>query len=283
MAGSDAKRDQNTARMIELSVPHIRETNSKLPTISTRFAVRAATDTLPTYHNEYKKVLTSTAYKSRYRDLIDGGLCPFCGVPETLSHVLTECTIGTQIRSDTHQKIQTMWRKKTKDALAWALNSHFLPNCPLTPGWEEWWYWLGLVPLSGWTNKPPITQSLIKDTAKVLAEAGFALWTNRIEAIKKWETTVGIGPHKDGPHPPPARPDTRDQPPAKRGRPSKLDEDRSQPYRDLLARKKRVHNLLQVCDESGSPIFTTKAAKQKARQDGIRERKARALSQLAVT
>ena len=44
-----------------------------------------------------------------------------------------------------------------------------------------------------------------------------------------------------------------------------------------------MHNLLQVCDESGSPIFTTKAAKQKARQDGIRERKARALSQLAVT
>ena len=283
MAGSDAKRDQNTARMIELSVPHIRETNSKLSTISARFAVRAATDTLPTYHNEYKKVLTSTAYKSRYRDLIDGGLCPFCGVPETLSHVLTECTIGTQIRSDTHQKIQTMWRKKTKDALAWALNSHFMPNCPLTPGWEEWWYWLGLVPLSGWTNKPPITQSLIKDTAKVLAEAGFALWTNRIEATKKWETTVGIGPHKDGPHPPPARPDTRDQPPAKRGRPSKLDEDRSQPYRDLLARRKRVHNLLQVCDASGSPIFTTKAAKHKARQDGIRERKARALSQLAVT
>jgi len=33
----------------------------------------------------------------------------------------------------------------------------------------------------------------------------------------------------------------------------------------------------------GSPIFTTKAAKQKARQDGARERKARALSQLAVT
>ena len=35
-----------------------------------------------------------------------------------------------------------------KDAQAWALNSHFLPNCPETPGWEEWWYWLGLVPLS---------------------------------------------------------------------------------------------------------------------------------------
>ena len=104
---------------------------------------------------------------------------------------------------------------------------------------------LGLVPLSSWTNKPPITQSLIKDTAKVLAEAGFALWTNRIEAVKKWETTVGICPHKEGPHPPPARPGTRDQPPAKRGRPSKLDEDRSQPYRDLLARRKRV----QVVDK----------------------------------
>ena len=62
-----------------------------------------------------------------------------------------------------------------------------------------------------------------------------------------------------------------------------MDEGRSQPYRDLLARRKRVHSLLQVCDESGSPIFTTKAAKQRARQDGIKERKARALSQLAVT
>ena len=100
--------------MIELSVPHIRETNSKLPTISTRFAVRAATDTLPTYHNEYKKVLTSTAYKTRYRDLIDGGLCPFCGVPETLSHALTECTIGTQIRSDTHKKYRLCGERKPK-------------------------------------------------------------------------------------------------------------------------------------------------------------------------
>ena len=101
MAGRDAKRDQNTARMIELSVPHIRATNSKLPTISTRFAVRAATGTLPTYHDEYKKVLTSMAYKTRYRDQIDGGLCPFCGVPEALSHALTECPMGTQIRSYT--------------------------------------------------------------------------------------------------------------------------------------------------------------------------------------
>ena len=176
-----------------------------------------------------------------------------------------------------------MWRKKTKGDLSWALNSHYLPNCPATPGWEEWWYWLGLVPLSGWTNQPSITQSLIKDTAKVLAAAGYSLWINRCEAIKKWEATVGIGPKTDGPHPPPARPGMGDQPPAKRGRPPKLEEGRSQPYRDLLARRKRVRNLLQVCDESGSPIFTTKAAKQKARQDGTRERKARALSQLAVT
>ena len=178
---------------------------------------------------------------------------------------------------------QSLWRKKTKDDLSWALNSHYLPICPTPTGWEEWWYWLGLVPLTGWTNKPPLTQSLIKDTAQILAAAGYALWINRIEATKQWEATVGIGPHKDGPHPPPARPDTRDQPPAKRGRPSKLDEDRSQPYRDLLARRKRVRILLQVCDESGSPIYTTKDAKQKARQGGIIERKARALSQLAVT
>ena len=98
-----------------------------------------------------------------------------------------------------------MWRKKTKDDLSWALNSHYLPNCPTPSGWEEWWYWLGLVPLSGWTNKPPLTQSLIKDTAQILAVAGYALWINRIEATKQWEETVGIGPHKDGPHPPPTR------------------------------------------------------------------------------
>jgi hypothetical protein len=44
-----------------------------------------------------------------------------------------------------------------------------------------------------------------------------------------------------------------------------------------------VHNLLQVCDEEGNLIFTTKAAKHKARQDGARDRKARALSHLAAT
>jgi len=57
------------------------------------------------------------------------------------------------------------------------------------------------------------------------------------------------------------------------------------PYRDRLAHKRRVHtcNLLQVCDEEGNLIFTTKAAKHKARQDGARKRKARALSHLAAT
>ena len=71
---------------------------------------------------------------------------------------------------------------------------------------------------------------------------------------------------------------TTDHPPAKRGRPPKLDEDRSQPYRDRLAHHRRVHTLLQLQDESGNHIFTTKAARRKARKDGIKERKARTLS-----
>ena len=99
--------------------------------------------------------------------------------------------------------------------------------------------------------------------------------------MKEWESTVGIGPHQGYPEPQSEQP--MDHPPAKRGRPPKLVEDLSQPYRDRLAHKRRVHNLLQVCDEAGNPIFTTKAAKHKARQDGARERKARALSQLAAT
>ena len=39
-----------------------------------------------------------------------------------------------------------------------------------------------------------------------------------------------------------------------------------------------MHTLLQLQDESGNHIFTTKAARRKARKDGIKERKARTLS-----
>ena len=91
MARSDVTRDQNLARMINLSVPNIRQAIKQIKGISSRFSIRAATDTLPTYHNEYKKIITSTAYKNRYQGHIDGGLCPFCKVPETLSHTLTYC------------------------------------------------------------------------------------------------------------------------------------------------------------------------------------------------
>ena len=132
MATSDATRDKGLANMINRSVPNIRHTISQLKSkISSRFAIRAATDTLPTYHNEYKKVLTSRAYETRYQGHINGGLCPFCNVPETLSHALTSCQLGAQIRKETHQKIKEMWFKKTKDAQSWALNSHYLPDSPV--------------------------------------------------------------------------------------------------------------------------------------------------------
>jgi hypothetical protein len=87
---------------------------------------------------------------------------------------------------------------------------------------------------------------------------------------------VGIGPHRDDPKFHNER--TTDRPPAKRGRPPKLDEDRSQPYRERLTHRRRVHTLLQLLDESGSPIFTTKAARRKARKEGTQERKVRTLS-----
>ena len=116
MASSEVTtRDKGLASMINLSVPNIRHTISHLKSkISTRFSIRAATDTLPTYYNEYKKVLTSKAYETRYQGHINDGLCPFCNVPETLSHVLTSCQLGAQIRKETHQKIQEMWLKKNK-------------------------------------------------------------------------------------------------------------------------------------------------------------------------
>ena len=173
-----------------------------------------------------------------------------------------------------------MWLKKTKDAQSWALNSHYLPDSPIPRGWEEWWYWLGLVPIEGWQRTPHITQALIKQTAQILAEAGYGIWTNRNAATKEWESTVGIGPHQGSQQGSQSEQHT-DHPPAKRGRPPKPDEDRSQPYRDHLAHKRRVNTLLQLQDASGSPIYTTKAARRRARKDGATERKARSLSQHA--
>ena len=281
MEKSEASRDQSMWRMITLSVPNIRNMISKLKTVSTRFLVRAVTDTLPTYHNEYKKVLTSTAYKNRYQDHINGGLCPFCHEPETLSHTLTSCRLGDQIRTDTHNKIHQLWAKTTKDGQSWALNSHYLPVSPTPQGWEEWWYWLGLVPITAWQSNPPLTQNLIKQSAKILAEAGYSIWTNRNAAVKEWEATQGIGPHNENEQFPHERPRPADNQPAKRGRPPKLDEDRSHNYRNRLAHKRRVDNLLQLQDASGSQIFTTKVARLKARKEGFLARKAQTLSQLA--
>ena len=112
-------------------------------------------------------------------------------VPETLSHALTSCQLGAQIRKETHQKIEEMWLKKTKDAQSWALNSHYLPDSPVPRGWEEWWYWLGLVPIEGWQRTPHITQALIKQTAQILAEAGYAIWINRNTATQHRDQRVG--------------------------------------------------------------------------------------------
>jgi hypothetical protein len=155
----------------------------------------------------------------------------------------------------------------------WALNSHYLPDNLPPQGWEEWWYWLGLVPIVGWERTTPLIQALTKQTAQILAEAGYAIWINRNTATKEWESSVGIGPHRDDPKFHSER--TTDRPPAKRGRPPKLDEDRSQPYRERLAHRRRVHTLLQLLDESGSPIFTTKDEMDSMRLSEVRSKLSR--------
>ena len=69
--------------------------------------------------------------------------------PSLIPYV-TSCHLGAQIRMDTRKKIQEIWVKKTKDPQMWALNSHYLTGNQTPQGWEEWRYWLGLVPIVGW-------------------------------------------------------------------------------------------------------------------------------------
>jgi ribonuclease HI len=80
-----------------------------------RYWPRAATEQLPTYHHEYKRVKAgSEIYNEMYKNDIEGGLCVACKKPETLQHIMCECEIPRvkQIRTKALREVVKCWGKK---------------------------------------------------------------------------------------------------------------------------------------------------------------------------
>ena len=66
--------------------------------IANRYITRALANRLPTYENEEKLRAPGNSYDHiiLYGDMIAGGICKLCdqGEPETLRHIMCECTAG---------------------------------------------------------------------------------------------------------------------------------------------------------------------------------------------
>ena len=94
--------------MLEASDEVMRHKVMKGRAVSTRFKVRAMSDSMPTMKHEGDKVQEGNAYHYMYEAHIEGGKCTCgSGEQETMQHIYGECKHTEAVRVAGVQKVKT--------------------------------------------------------------------------------------------------------------------------------------------------------------------------------
>ena len=243
MHDSSKPHIKQVANAITLSVPSIRKHIANHKDITTRFMVRAISDSLPTYKNEAKKVAPGNKYEEMYKDKITGGTCVCCDLEtaESNQHIFCECPKYAHLREHAMQAIQDIWGQDHKTRCEWGLVDYVTQKG--VEGWQQWWGWMGMVPQqihdkAGWGQK-----KRLKQTAAAMADAGYKIWQARNEEVQAWEENNGIKESKKEIRMKHWQVSTQKR--ERRGRPEKPEEELSPGYRRLKQNKQLMWDLRQ--------------------------------------
>ena len=232
-------------------------------TLSTRYKVRAMSDSMPTMKHEGDKVQGGNAYHYMYGDHIEGGKCSCgSGAQETMHHIFTECEHTRAVRDKALGKLGTMWGARTGGRVR-LLEIDYITQ-PGWGAWQRWWGWMGLVPKEVRGKVDLGEVKLVMASAKVLAEAGRDMWDARNDAQQRWELERGIAQRKMAVR----RREWKKAPTGKaRGRPKKALEDLSAKYRMRLEGEERVRERVLAG-------MTREEAQKTVRKESAKQRKA---------
>ena len=148
MRNGAGRKVRDIAKSVEMSNESMRKVRCTGNKVSTRFRIRALSDSLPTYQNEAQKVSESEAniYTAMYGDSISGGMC-MCGKGvESMQHIMVECEEHSEERNKAIDKIKKIWQKNRNTRTDWGTLDYITDN--FGGDWKQWWGWLGLVPES---------------------------------------------------------------------------------------------------------------------------------------
>ena len=103
------------AKAVAMSNESLRKVRCTGGKVSTRYRVRALSDSLPTYQNEHQKIsdtetnIYKAMYMTLYGDIIEGGVC-MCGKGvESMQHIMVECEVHNAEREKTVEKVGKIW------------------------------------------------------------------------------------------------------------------------------------------------------------------------------
>ena len=192
---------QQLADMLEASDAVMRHTVMKGKAVSTRYKVRAMSDSMPTMKHAWDRVQDDNAYHYMYGDHIDGGKCSYRSwAQETMQHIYGQCKHTKAVRVKAAQKASRLWGKAQRHEEARLLEIDYFTQQGATMvggGWQQWWRWMGPVSKEVRDKVELGEVKLVLATANILAKAGRDIWDARNEEQQRWELALGITQRKD--------------------------------------------------------------------------------------